>query len=97
MEDMEGDGEDGEEHRRNGVGAGDALKVRFSYGADIWDRELGSDGGHIKSNIVFPSSGSQNDGEEYGLAYDEWRVGIASSGRHAREIRYLTNKGIYPE
>ena len=48
-----GDNKDG----INGVVVGDALQVSNLYGADIWEKEMDGDGGHVKINRGIKSSG----------------------------------------
>ena len=93
---MGGCGKHGDKYGSNGAGAGNALQVIRSDGADIWEQDMGVVGGRVKSTIGIPSSGSYKDCGEFGLACGGPRVVMAPSGQCARDLRGLANKGIHP-
>ena len=89
-------GEGGDEYRINSAGAGDALRSSCSDGDDIWEQDMGGDGGNAKSTRWITSSGSQKDRGEDGSAYDKRIVGMPPGGQRARDGRDLANQGIKP-
>ena len=89
-------GKDGDEDRSNSAGAGGDLQDICSDGADVWERYMGGDRGHVKSIIGIPSLGIQKDYGHDGSACNGRRMGMAPGGRSARDYRALSNKGIHP-
>ena len=73
-------GEDGEKDKGNVTGEGNVLQGNHVVGVVIWERELGGDGGHAKSNRGIPSSGSQMDFGDDVAAYEDRKMGVALGG-----------------